>query len=331
MANLSEDIQSAGSDTCPPILDRETLAEGAKGALHLGPERDRVVDNVKMLLEGSELTKDDRESQLYDEFEHFRQNKGDTIHEYYVRQNRGQGNYARGAVAAGNGGVQNRGGNTNPSQAKLIKYYNCNRIGHIARQCTHPKRPENSKYFKDKMLPMQDQENGVAPTVQTMFMANLSSADLIFDEASPSYDSDILFEVQDHDNYVDSVGEYHEVHEMQNDVQPNYVINTDAEYTSDKNIILYEQYVKDNNKVVNESLTAELARYKEQVKLYEKGQIKTTHAPATMHDSEDTLELAETTRMKMLEKSKSTIWVDSNIKIASLDYSKENYLATLTP
>ncbi|GJV85374.1 hypothetical protein Tco_1525272 [Tanacetum coccineum] len=101
---------------------RETLAEGAEGALHLGPERDRVVadltpeekerykadiratnillqglpkdiytlinhytdandiwDNVKMLLEGFELTKDDRESQLYDEFEHFRQNKGFTL------------------------------------------------------------------------------------------------------------------------------------------------------------------------------------------------------------------------------------------------------------
>ncbi|GJV38664.1 hypothetical protein Tco_1411141 [Tanacetum coccineum] len=104
---------------------RETLAEGA---LHLGPEWDRVFtdltpkekerykadiratnillqglpkdiyilinhytyakdiwDNVKMLLEGSELTKDERESQLYDDFEHFRQNKGESIHEYYVR------------------------------------------------------------------------------------------------------------------------------------------------------------------------------------------------------------------------------------------------------
>ncbi|GKD76558.1 hypothetical protein Tco_1339179 [Tanacetum coccineum] len=28
-------------------------------------------DNVKMLLEGSELTKENRESQLYDDFEHF--------------------------------------------------------------------------------------------------------------------------------------------------------------------------------------------------------------------------------------------------------------------
>ncbi|GKE45935.1 hypothetical protein Tco_1473219 [Tanacetum coccineum] len=44
-----------------------------------------IWDNVKMLLEGSELTKDDRESQQYDDFEHFRQNKGETIHEYYIR------------------------------------------------------------------------------------------------------------------------------------------------------------------------------------------------------------------------------------------------------
>nr|GEX18950.1 putative zinc finger, CCHC-type [Tanacetum cinerariifolium] len=44
-----------------------------------------IWDNVKMLLEGSELTKEDRESQLYDDFKHFRQHKGETIHEYYVR------------------------------------------------------------------------------------------------------------------------------------------------------------------------------------------------------------------------------------------------------
>ncbi|GJW85228.1 hypothetical protein Tco_0158373, partial [Tanacetum coccineum] len=44
-----------------------------------------IWDNVKMLLEGSELTKKDRESQLYDDFEHFRHNKRETIHDYYVR------------------------------------------------------------------------------------------------------------------------------------------------------------------------------------------------------------------------------------------------------
>ncbi|GJV94130.1 hypothetical protein Tco_1541943 [Tanacetum coccineum] len=33
-----------------------------------------------------------------------------------------------------------------------------------------------------------------APTAQTMFMANLSSADPVYDEVGPSYDSDTLFE-----------------------------------------------------------------------------------------------------------------------------------------
>nr|GEU93170.1 hypothetical protein [Tanacetum cinerariifolium] len=82
---------------------REQLAEGTEGAPHLGPEQPRVYsdlspdekdchytdakdiwDNVKMLLEGSELTKEDQESQLYDDFEHFRQYKRETIHDYYV-------------------------------------------------------------------------------------------------------------------------------------------------------------------------------------------------------------------------------------------------------
>ncbi|GJR24693.1 hypothetical protein Tco_0973220 [Tanacetum coccineum] len=235
----------------------------------------------------------------------------------------------------------------------------CNGIWHIARQCTHPKRPHNLNYLKDKMLLMQAQENGVvldeeqllfiasgqdntfdddvdeplvqdlalnvdhvfqadqcdafnsdvdeAPITQTMFMANLSSADPIYDEAGPSYDSHILSEVQDHDIYLDSTGEYHEVHEMQNNIQQSYVVDSDAEYTSDSNIIPYEQYEQ------------------------RRASFKTNHAPAIVHDSEDTIELAEITRKRMLEKMKSHLWVKNNIKIARQDYSKENYLATFTP
>ncbi|GKE61096.1 hypothetical protein Tco_1511463, partial [Tanacetum coccineum] len=59
--------------------------------------------------------------------------------------------------------------------------------------------------------------------------------------------------------------------------------------------------------------------------------VKTNHAPAVVHDSEDTLELAEITRKRMLEKMKSPLWVKNKIKIAPPDYSKENYLATFTP
>ncbi|GKD82669.1 hypothetical protein Tco_1349508, partial [Tanacetum coccineum] len=62
-----------------------------------------------------------------------------------------------------------------------------------------------------------DSDVDEASAAQTMFMANLSSVDLVYDEASPSYDSDILSEVPDHDNYQDAVCEHHEVHEMHDD------------------------------------------------------------------------------------------------------------------
>nr|GEY32670.1 hypothetical protein [Tanacetum cinerariifolium] len=77
----------------------------------------------------------------------------------------------------GYGEAQNRVGNVNqgqarPGQARTVKCYNCNGTGHIARNCTQPKRPQNSEYFKDKMLLMQAQENGVAlDAEQLLFLA----------------------------------------------------------------------------------------------------------------------------------------------------------------
>nr|GEV04327.1 retrovirus-related Pol polyprotein from transposon TNT 1-94 [Tanacetum cinerariifolium] len=44
-----------------------------------------IMDNIKMLLAGSGLTKEDRESQLYDELERFKMLPGENINEYYVR------------------------------------------------------------------------------------------------------------------------------------------------------------------------------------------------------------------------------------------------------
>ncbi|GJV56038.1 hypothetical protein Tco_1457043 [Tanacetum coccineum] len=112
MSSMQEDIQCAGSDTRSPMLDRtdfeswqqqpeenkgNKLTCRATNILLQGIPKDiyslinhytdakDIWENVKMILEGSELTKDDRESQLYDEFEHFRQIKGETIQGYYVR------------------------------------------------------------------------------------------------------------------------------------------------------------------------------------------------------------------------------------------------------
>nr|GEV04682.1 integrase, catalytic region, zinc finger, CCHC-type, peptidase aspartic, catalytic [Tanacetum cinerariifolium] len=242
---------------------RDTLAEEEEDALHLGLEQPRIY---------SDLSPKDKERYNADIRATNILLQGLPKYIYTLINHYTDGNNARGRGAVGNVGAQYRVRNVNQDQERHIKCYNYNGIGHIARNCTQPKRPHNLEYFKDKMLLMQAQENGVvldeeqllfiadnvfqadecdvfdsdvdeAPTTQTMFMANLSSVDPVYDEVGLSYDSDILFEVHDHDNYQDAVCELHEVHEMHDNVQPNYVVESDADYTSDSNIIPYDQEV----------------------------------------------------------------------------------------
>nr|GEY07361.1 retrovirus-related Pol polyprotein from transposon TNT 1-94 [Tanacetum cinerariifolium] len=99
-----------------------------------------------------------------------------------------------------------------------------------------------------------------APTAQTMFMANMSSADSVNDEAGPSYDSDILSEYLK-DNVMPVV--HSNVSSVPNDAY--MMIYND----------MYEPHAQSvaktsSNTVVENSLIAKLATYKEQVKLYER-------------------------------------------------------------
>nr|GEZ92911.1 hypothetical protein [Tanacetum cinerariifolium] len=412
-----------------------------------------IWDNVKMLIDGSELTKEERESQLYDDFEHFRQHKEESIHDYYVRfvtavkLNRGlrDSNYDQlfaylkqhEAHAKENKMMLERlsQSTTQPTADPLALLSNVsntehgspssstssftqlpppransrygeaqNRVGNVNQGQARPGQARTDlalnmdNVFQAEDCDAFDSDVDEAPTAQTMFMANLSSAGPITDEAGPSYDSVILSEVQDHDQYLDDTCAYQEEHMMHNSVQLDHVVDLHADYTSVSNMILYDQYVKDNevpvvhsnessvqndtfmmiykdmcepsapsmsnssrNAVVKNSLTDELATYREQVELplyneqnkvaigyknplcltrakqaqpalYNGHEIlKDNHAPAKVHNTEDTLEIVEITGKKMNAKMTDPECVTHKVKIVHHDYLKENLLATFTP
>nr|GEZ66620.1 integrase, catalytic region, zinc finger, CCHC-type, peptidase aspartic, catalytic [Tanacetum cinerariifolium] len=187
---------------------RETLTEGAEGALHLGPEPPRVYFDLtskekdryntdiwatNILLQG--LPKD-----IYSLISHYTDAKDiwDNVKmlmegSELTKEDRGQDNVVDDDV------------DEQPIQDLVLNVDNM---------------------FQADDCDAFDSDVDEAPIAQTMFMANLSSIDLIYDEASPSYDSDVLSEVHDHDHYQDVVCEHHEVNEMHDNVQPKYVVNS---------------------------------------------------------------------------------------------------------
>nr|GEV27678.1 integrase, catalytic region, zinc finger, CCHC-type, peptidase aspartic, catalytic [Tanacetum cinerariifolium] len=395
MANLLEDIQCAGSDTRPPMLDRtnfaswqqrirlycrgkdngvnilksidegpykmgtvrETLAEKkdrynvdiwATNMLLQGLPKDiytlinhytnakDIWDNVKMLLEGSELTKEDRESQLYANFIHFRQHKEESIHDYYVRfaklindmrkikmtMSRLQLNskfvnnmllewgrfVTAGGSATGYGEAQNRVENINQGQARTVKCYNCNALdaeqllflagGHdnafddaVDEQPVQDLALNVDNMFEAEDCDAFDSDVDKAPTTQTMFIANLSSADPITDESRPSYDSDILSEyVKDNEVQVVHSG----VSSVLNDAF--MMIYNDMCEPSAPSV-----FNTSRNVAIGYKNPLCLTRAKQaQPALYNGHEIlKDNHALAKVHNTKDTLEIAEITRKKM--------------------------------
>nr|GFC84016.1 hypothetical protein [Tanacetum cinerariifolium] len=116
------------------------------------------------------------------------QDGGVVVQNVQRQQNRGQEVNPRGGNAAGYGGAQNRVGNVNPGQARPGQ--------------ARPDLALNvDNVFQANDCDAFDSDVDEAPSAQTMFMANLSSAYPVIDEAKPSYDSDILSEVPDHDHY----------------------------------------------------------------------------------------------------------------------------------
>nr|GEZ17684.1 hypothetical protein [Tanacetum cinerariifolium] len=288
---------------------RETLAESTEGAPQFGPKQSRaysdltpkekhrynadiqaknillqglpkdiytlinhytdakdIWDNVKMLLEGSKLTKEDRESQLFVTAVKLNRGLRDSNYDQlytYLKQHE-----------------------THAKENKMM-------LERFSQPTVDPF-ALLSNYVKDNEVPVVHSDASSIPTDAFM---------MIYNDMCESHDQSIS--------------------------NPSW------------------------NTVVKNSLTAELAIYKEHVKLVAIGYknplcltrakqvqpalyngheiIKDNHAPSIVHNTEDTLEIAEITRKKMNAKMNDPECVTRKVKIAPHDYSKENFLATFTP
>nr|GEY39552.1 retrovirus-related Pol polyprotein from transposon TNT 1-94 [Tanacetum cinerariifolium] len=82
-----------------------------------------------------------------------------------------------------------------------------------------------------------DSDVDEALTVQTMFMVNVSSADLIYDEAGPSYDSDILSEGI-HTALIKEVKEIKEIYEQMKAEVDQYAVDKKCAEIERKNLLI---------------------------------------------------------------------------------------------
>ncbi|GJU12811.1 hypothetical protein Tco_1135207 [Tanacetum coccineum] len=139
-------------------------------------------------------------------------------------------------------------GNTTSRHARFVKCYNFQGEGHMARQCTQPKRPNlevptsqaqiiipHNAAFQTEDLDTYDSDCDDLSIAQAVLMANIST-----------YGSDVISEAQQ-DSMILSV----------------------IEQISEQMINHVNNWEKANKEQNNETITAELERYKEMVKTFE--------------------------------------------------------------
>ncbi|GKB62812.1 hypothetical protein Tco_0918998 [Tanacetum coccineum] len=96
MATMAESVIAAGSETRPPMLEKGIDIKAVNILLLEFPvdiytlinhyqTAKEIWDRVKELMECTEITKLERASMLYDEFDKFTSEPGESIHSYYLR------------------------------------------------------------------------------------------------------------------------------------------------------------------------------------------------------------------------------------------------------
>ncbi|GJX21548.1 integrase, catalytic region, zinc finger, CCHC-type containing protein [Tanacetum coccineum] len=144
-------------------------------------------------------------------------------------------------------------GNTTTGQARVVKCYNCQGEGHMARQCTQPKRPRNVAWYKEKAIPVS-QAQTIIPHNAAFQTKDLDTYDSNCDDLSnaqavlmaniSNYGSDVISEVPNSETYLNDM-DNQSVLALQDFEQSPVMDFIDNKISSDSNIIPYSQYLQE--------------------------------------------------------------------------------------
>ncbi|GJX31117.1 retrovirus-related pol polyprotein from transposon TNT 1-94 [Tanacetum coccineum] len=160
-------------------------------------------------------------------------------------------------------------GNNVGGQARVVKCYNCQGEGHMARQCTQPKRPRNDVWFKDKEMLAEAQESDqMLDEEQLAFLADLDIPDDAYDSDCDDVSNAKAVLMANLSNYGSDVISEAAIQDTNLYAQQDSMILSVIEQMSEQMINHVNNWKKANQEKNNESLTIELERYKERVKTF---------------------------------------------------------------
>ncbi|GJX29732.1 reverse transcriptase domain-containing protein [Tanacetum coccineum] len=136
-------------------------------------------------------------------------------------------------------------GRNNSGQQRVVKCFNCQGEGHMARHCLKPKRKKDATWFRDKVLLVKPQGTTYQADDLDVYDSNcddFSTAKAVLMANLSSYGSDVLSEVS-HSDITHNYMLNQSVQEMQHSEQTHLVNYPENEITSDSNIIPYSQYL----------------------------------------------------------------------------------------
>ncbi|GKF04778.1 zf-CCHC domain-containing protein, partial [Tanacetum coccineum] len=145
---------------------------------------------------------------------------------------------------------------SNFGKQRTINCYNCKGEGHMSKQCTKPKRKWDDSWFKDKVLLVQAQANANDLDAYDSACDELNTSKVVLMANLSHYGLDALTEAV--------------VQNSNSSVQQDALILSVIEQLKTQ-VVNYTKINLDN-KSVNYTLTVELEKYKEQVKVMKKGQ-----------------------------------------------------------